>query len=71
MPEFFQTQMGQRFIEGTMTRIAESLETIANHLARTEGNKSRKIKEILVNLAAEDKLPLDMTILDESVFDGI
>ncbi len=29
---------------------------------------SKKIKEILIKLAGDDKLPLDMTTLDESIF---
>ena len=32
-------------------------------------NLSRQIKSILVNLAAEDKLPQDINELDEHVFD--
>ena len=30
-----------------------------------------QIKNILINLAVEDKLPLDMTTLDESVFEDV
>ena len=30
-----------------------------------------EIKNILINLAVEDKLPLDMTTLDESVFEDV
>jgi hypothetical protein len=32
-------------------------------------NKSQLIKDILVNLAANDQLPTDMTQLDEHIFD--
>jgi len=37
-PQFFQTRMGQRFYEGTMSRIATALEGIASEMAmeRTE-----------------------------------
>ena len=31
--------------------------------------KSQKIKDILVQLACEDELPMDMTQLDSSIFD--
>jgi hypothetical protein len=32
---------------------------------------AEKIKEILVNLAVEDKLPLDLTTLDSEVFEEV
>jgi hypothetical protein len=33
--------------------------------------KSQKIKDILVQLACEDELPMDMTCLDPSIFDKV
>lgn len=34
-------------------------------------NKSKQIKEILINLAINDKLPNDLNDLDESIFDHL
>ena len=38
-PEFFQTQMGQRFYTSTMPRIADALETIAKILSENQKTK--------------------------------
>ena len=37
--EFFQSQMGYEFYQGTMPRIAESLERIANSLEKFDAQK--------------------------------
>jgi hypothetical protein len=40
-------------------------------MEKTMMNYTEQIKDILVALAIEDRLPLDMTTLDASVFDKV
>jgi hypothetical protein len=40
-------------------------------MEKTIMNYTEQIKDILVAMAVEDKLPLDMTTLDSSVFDKV
>jgi len=41
-PEFFQTQMGQRFYNSTMPRIADALERIADRLDKLSDEKKTR-----------------------------
>ena len=44
-PEFFQTQMGMRFIEGTMPSIMRYLGQIAEEMKRANDLKENEIQE--------------------------
>lgn len=52
MVEFFNTQMGHRFIQGTMPRIADGLEAIAEHLKKQNDGevKDKLIATVLIGL---------------------
>lgn len=52
-PEFFQTQMGRRYYESTMPRIAEALERIATAL-----ENANKIKGGAAGLVQHDGTPV-------------
>ena len=65
--EFFQTQMGKRFYEGTMPSIAKSLEVIAKNLDGVPTKKELRYKELLDSIvektAEENTLSEQVRIL--------
>ncbi|APZ42619.1 hypothetical protein [Acidihalobacter ferrooxydans] len=62
MPDFFQTRMGETFYQGTMPRIADALERIANTLEAKNGGKpnedsgllSEKLRSAIIEACTED-----------------
>ena len=44
MPEFFQTIMGKRFVEGTAPNIARQLERVANALEESNRIERQKLE---------------------------
>lgn len=78
-PEFWQTTMGQRLIEGTIPRIAKSLERIAVVLEKSGGNfntavqqqatemMKRAVKDALDALEVDDDAPIDVQLTEKGM----
>lgn len=76
-PEFWQTVMGQRFIEGTVPMIAKNLERIAVVLEKSGGNfntavqqqatemMKRAVKDALDALEVDDDAPIDVQLTEK------
>jgi hypothetical protein len=54
-PEFFQTQMGHRFFEGTMPRIADALRTIATQLAERGVSDAPQTPRFVIAMMTESR----------------
>lgn len=78
-PEFWQTVMGQRLIEGTIPRIAKNLERIAVMLEKSGGNfntavqqqatemMKRAVKDALDALEVDDDAPIDVQLTEKGM----
>ena len=59
-PQFFETRMGQTFYQGTMPRIARSLEKIANVMETKLDKSNKKIPKDKLLLAVIEQIDYDL-----------
>lgn len=64
-PEFFQTRMGRTFYEGTMPRLAESLQDLAKQLKEYNANATAEVPEGLLHQLTTDTLRACVEYLGE------